>query len=650
MCGICGAVGRSRVPVSPETLDAMVDSLTHRGPDDRGTLLLSPGQGAFSSRAGAALGHRRLSIIDLSSAGRQPLANEDGSVWVTFNGEIYNYLELRRELLEKGHRFKTDTDTEVLVHLYEETGLDFPKRLEGMFAIAVWDARKEQLVLVRDRLGKKPLFYWRTAEELYFASELKALTLLPGFPRTLDPIALEQYFAYQYIPAPRTIWRDARKLPPAHLAVWTPQGRWSQERYWEIDFNREERFTSAREWSERLRSALEESVRRRLRSDVPLGAFLSGGVDSTIIVSLMQKLSDRPIKTFSIGFEQKEYDETALAAATAKRLGTEHTELIVTPDARAIFPQIVAQYDEPYSDSSAIPTWYLCQMTRRHVTVALSGDGGDELFAGYDRYKAVKLAGALDFFPEPIRRFLAGPVRAMIPASISQRSILRRMKRFLEAVGMSPLERYLQWIAIFNRQRLGRLFSNRFREVLRQAYEEEGEEPNPLTVLQAAFARADRRDFATAISVTDLLTYLPGDILTKVDIASMRFALEVRCPMLDTGVVELAARLPIALKMRATKGKLILRETFREYLPPDLEKQPKRGFGVPLDHWFRGPLSGDLRDALLSCDSPCAAYLNPEYTRELVEQHLAAKFDHAGRLWSLLVFNQWLKGQALSGF
>ncbi|MBR2585778.1 MAG: asparagine synthase (glutamine-hydrolyzing) [Thermoguttaceae bacterium] len=650
MCGICGAVGRSRVPVSPETLDAMVDSLTHRGPDDRGTLLLSPGQGAFPSRAGAALGHRRLSIIDLSSAGRQPLANEDGSVWVTFNGEIYNYLELRRELLEKGHRFKTDTDTEVLVHLYEETGLDFPKRLEGMFAIAVWDARKEQLVLVRDRLGKKPLFYWRTAEELYFASELKALTLLPGFPRTLDPIALEQYFAYQYTPAPRTIWRDARKLPPAHLAVWTPQGRWSQERYWEIDFNREERFTSAREWSERLRSALEESVRRRLRSDVPLGAFLSGGVDSTIIVSLMQKLSDCPIKTFSIGFEQKEYDETALAAATAKRLGTEHTELIVTPDARAIFPQIVAQYDEPYSDSSAIPTWYLCQMTRRHVTVALSGDGGDELFAGYDRYKAVKLAGALDFFPEPIRRFLAGPVRAMIPASISQRSILRRMKRFLEAVGMSPLERYLQWIAIFNRQRLGRLFSNRFREVLRQAYEEEGEEPNPLTVLQAAFARADRRDFATAISVTDLLTYLPGDILTKVDIASMRFALEVRCPMLDTGVVELAARLPIALKMRATKGKLILRETFREYLPPDLEKQPKRGFGVPLDHWFRGPLSGDLRDALLSCDSPCAAYLNPEYTRELVEQHLAAKFDHAGRLWSLLVFNQWLKGQALSGF
>lgn len=650
MCGICGAVDRFRLPMSPETLDRFVDALAHRGPDDRGTLLLCPGQGAVPSRAGVALGHRRLSIIDLSTAGRQPLSNEDESVWVTFNGEIYNYVELRRDLLDRGHRFKTDTDTEVLVHLYEEEGLDFPKRLEGMFAIALWDTRKERLILVRDRLGKKPLFYWRTKDRLFFASELKALTVLPDFAKSLDPIAIDQYFTYQYIPAPRTIWRAVRKLPPAHLAVWTPQGQWNLDCYWDIDFNEEQRDVSPQEWSERLRLALEVSVRRRLRSDVPLGAFLSGGIDSTIIVGLTQKLSNRPVKTFSIGFEQKAYDETPLAAATAKRLGTEHTELIVTPNAREIFPQVVAQYDEPYSDSSAIPTWYLCEMTRRSVTVALSGDGGDELFAGYDRYKAVKLAGVLDFLPVPIRRFLAGPVRAILPASISQRSILRRMKRFLEAVGMSPLERYLQWIAIFNRQRLGRLYSSTFCDVLRQAYNEEGEDPNPLTVLQDAFARVCQRDFATAVSFTDLLTYLPGDILTKVDIASMRFALEVRCPMLDTGVVELAARMPIALKMRATKGKLILRETFREFLPADIEKQPKRGFGVPLDHWFRGPLSGDIREALLSPSSPCAPFLDAGYVKALTEQHLTAKFDHASRLWSLLVFNQWLQGQAISLF
>lgn len=643
MCGICGILWTaSDGEVSRSTLDAMTDSLSHRGPDDRGTLLLRPGEGANRGKTGVAFGHRRLSIIDLSEAGRQPLANEDETVWVTFNGEIYNFPELRAELEAKGHRFKTETDTEVIVHLYEEMGADFPKRLSGMFAVALWDCSKERLILARDRLGKKPLFYRREANRLLFASELKSLMTAPNMPRQIDPIALDLYFTYQYIPHPRSIWRGVSKLPPAHRAVWTADGGWSVERYWECDFNVEEKGLSEEEWSALLREKLESAVQKRLRSDVPLGAFLSGGVDSSIVVGLMTKLCPNRVRTFSIGFEQKEYDETPFARRTAQRLGTEHTELIVTPDAEAIFPQIVRQYDEPYSDSSAIPTWYLCEMTRRDVTVALSGDGGDELFAGYDRYKAVALAGRLDFLPLWLRRFLAGPVRAAIPASTSQRSTLRRGKRFLEAVGMEPMERYLQWIAIFNRQRLDSLYSSAFKNRLTQFAADEAPGYDRLDFLRDAAAVSNRRDPITSIALTDVLTYMPCDILTKVDIASMRHALEVRCPLLDTDVVELAVKIPIGLKLRGRKGKRILRETFREFLPPELENRPKTGFGVPLDHWFRGPLKGAITDALTDPQSPSAEYFNGEYVRRILDDHITGRFDHAYRLWSLLVFHQWL--------
>lgn len=647
MCGICGIIWTSADgEISRQTLDTMTDALTHRGPDDRGTLILRPNEGKNRSAAGVAFGHRRLSIIDLSESGRQPLSNEDETVWVTFNGEIYNFPELRAELEASGHRFKTETDTEVIVHLYEEMGADFPKRLCGMFAVGVWDCGKERLILARDRLGKKPLFYRREANRLIFASELKSLMAAPNIPHEIDPIALDEYFTYQYVPHPRTIWQGVSKLPPAHVAVWT-RGGWNISRYWECDFNDEQQGLSAEEWSDRLREALENAVQKRLRSDVPLGAFLSGGIDSTVIVGLMAKLSPNRVKTFSIGFAQKEYDETPFARETARRLGTEHTELMVTPDAKAIFPEIVRQYDEPYSDSSAIPTWYLCEMTRRDVTVALSGDGGDELFAGYDRYKAVALSRRLDFLPLALRRFLAGPVRTMIPASISQRSILRRGKRFLEAVGMEPMERYLQWIAIFNRQRLDALYSPKFKARIADFAAEEGSPYDRLDLLRQAAAASSRRDFITTISLTDVLTYMPCDILTKVDIASMRHALEVRCPMLDTDVVELAVKMPLKFKLRGTKGKRILRDTFREFLPPELKNRPKTGFGVPLDHWFRGPLRQTVSDTLLDPHSPCADFFDPSFVRRMTDEHLNGKFDHAYRLWSLLVFHQWAAEQGL---
>ena len=640
MCGICGIVWNSG-EVAPETLDAMTDAMTHRGPDDRGTLLLRPGEGINRGKTGVAFGHRRLSIIDLSDAGRQPLSNEDGTVWITFNGEIYNFPELRAELEAKGHRFKTATDTEVIVHLYEEYGADFPSRLSGMFAIALWDAVKERLLLVRDRVGKKPLYYRAEPNRLIFASELKSLMKAPGVPRELDPIAVDQYFAYQYIPHPRTIWRGVAKLPPGRRAVWTPADGLAVQPYWNPDFNAEEEHLSEGEWSERLRETLEGAVRRRLRSDVPLGTFLSGGIDSTIVTALAQKFSPNRVRTFSIGFAQKEYDETPFARETAKRLGTEHTEFFVTPDAENIFPLLVRQYDEPFADSSAIPTWYLCELTRREVTVALSGDGGDELFAGYDRYKAVSLGGRLDFLPRFTRRLLAGPLRAMIPASTRQRSILRRGKRFLEAVGMSPLERYLQWIAIFNRQRLAELYSPAFKRRLQSFAAENAPGYDTLDFLAENRSRSARRDFVTSISLTDVLTYLPCDILTKVDIASMRHALEVRCPILDAEVVELAIQMPLAFKLRGRKGKKILRDTFREYLPPDLENRPKTGFGVPIDHWFRGPLKKLVTETLTDRSAPCADFFNAAYVRRLLDEHLSGAFDHAYRLWSLLVFYQW---------
>ncbi len=420
MCGITGAVwteyGR---PLEQETLLRMTEVLRHRGPDDEGyytsDVLTHAYPGAI---AGVALGHRRLSIIDVAG-GKQPISNEDGTIWTIFNGEIYNFRDLRRRLQGSGHTLRTDSDTETIVHLYEDEGVDFLRHLEGMFALAIWDARRRQLVLARDRLGKKPLVYRVENGRLLFASELKSLLEVPDVPREIDPGAVDEYLTYQYVPHPNTIFRGIRKLPPAHFAVYR-DGRLNVGCYWQPDFTREVRRPAA-DYRRELRRLLTAAVEKRLQSEVPLGAFLSGGVDSSIVVALMQQLVRQPVKTFSIGFPVAEFDETHYAREVARHLGTDHHEERVEPDAVSVLPKLVWHYDEPFADSSAIPTYYVAQMTRRHVTVALTGDGGDELFAGYDRYRAVKLAGWFDRLPRGVTRLLAGSWWQRLPASPRQK-------------------------------------------------------------------------------------------------------------------------------------------------------------------------------------------------------------------------------------
>lgn len=632
MCGITGAIWNDPgKAIDVETLRRMTDVLRHRGPDDEGfhssDYRLRPAREAMP---GVALGHRRLSVIGLAT-GHQPIANEDETVWTVVNGEIYNYRELRQRLEGAGHRFRTESDSEVVVHLYEDEGPDMLRHLIGMFALAVWDAREGQLLLARDRLGQKPLVYRHEAGRLLFASELKSLLEVPGVPREIDPRSLDEYLTYQYVPHPRTIFRGIAKLLPAHYLVYR-DGKMSMGRYWDPDFNTERRPTY-RDACAELRETLTEAVRTRLQSDVPLGAFLSGGVDSTIIAGLMQKLNPEPVRTFSIGFPVAEYDETRYARLAAKTLGTRHEEFRVEPSAVEVLDRLVWHFDEPFADSSAVPTWYVSELTRKHVTVALTGDGGDELFAGYPRYRAVQLADWFDRLPDAARNILASNVWQKLPASPRQKSVLRRWKRFVEVLGQSPLRRYLDWIAIFNDARRSDLYDDSFLDRL----------PNidPIEWLWAAAARSAGRDPVTMISLTDLVTYLPCDLMNKVDIASMAHGLECRQPFLDHRVVELAMGLPLEYKMRWGRGKRILLDAFADLVPRPIRRRPKMGFGVPLDAWFRGPLAGFSREILLDPLTRSRGLFRTESVEGLLDDHQAGRFDHSYRLWALLVFELW---------
>jgi len=672
MCGIAGVAWfqPERLPGIAE-IRRMVDVLAHRGPDDSGYFhsgLLATGESGTScwsgdelaarwssvrpDSVGAILGHRRLSIIDLSS-GRQPIANEDGSVHVVLNGEIYNYRELRAELQTRGHRFETSSDTEVIVHLYEEYGDDFVHRLRGMFAIAIWDHRRRRLLLVRDRLGQKPLCYRESNGRLDFASELKALLQLDDAPREIDPVSVSQYLTYQYVPHPRSILTGYAKLPPAHIATYQ-DGRLTVRRYWRppyepgvapalrLDPEEPHGTTETTETTdsslpdispEHLRETLTEAVRLRMRSDVPLGAFLSGGIDSTIIAGLMQSLSEQPIHTFSIGFPVARFDETSFAREASQRLGTIHHEQIVEPEALSILSKLIWHYDEPFSDSSAIPTMYLSEMTRQHVTVALSGDGGDELFAGYDRYKAVAIGTRFDRLPRFLRAIISAKIWQRIPASVEQKSFRRRLRRLLEALGDPPQRRYLRWISIFDASRRQQLLSPGFQQQLGES--------DPASFIEQSYIECPSRDFVTQTTCADLLTYLPCDILTKVDIASMAYGLEARSPFLDHRVVELAARMPLHQKLHGGRGKRILSEAFGDLIPASILERPKMGFGVPLDHWFRHELKPLLFDVLLDDRSLGRGMFNPDTVRQLVTEHIDSKWDHSYRLWNLLVLEMW---------
>jgi asparagine synthase (glutamine-hydrolysing) len=637
MCGICGAVWVDPVSaLQPEELRAMMSRLVHRGPDDSGEY--------FDHHS--ALGFRRLSIIDLSG-GHQPLANEDGSIWTVFNGEIYNFPALRRRLEAKGHHLRSTGDTEVLVHLYEDEGTRMFSLLRGMFALAIWDVRHRTLIMARDRMGQKPLVYRHDEKRLLFSSELKGLLTLPErlVPRRLDPIALDHYLTYGYVPQPRTILNGIFKLPPAHFALWH-EGSFSVEPYWQPDWNRV-RSGSIENDIEELRATLDDAVREQMISDVPLGAFLSGGVDSTIIAGLMQKTSNRQVKTFAIGFREADHDETPFAELAACHLGTEHHSFIVEPKAWETLQELSKQFDEPFADSSALPTWYIARETRRHVTVALTGDAGDELFGGYDRYRALGLTELFQRLPVGPRRLLGGTMVRVIPRSGRSKSRLRKLQRLFEHINDPVADRYLGWMTTFDEYARIELYSEGHLDSLASAGADlrDPSEADPVAITMSAFALAFRRDPITRAMVSDLVTYLPGDLLAKVDQASMAHSLECRGPFLDHRVVELAAAMPTSHKIRFRQGrsKVVLKRAFSELLPPAIKTRPKMGFGVPISRWFRNELKTELKEVLLDPVCLNRGLFRPAAIERLVDEHVREEREHSFRLWALLMLELWFR-------
>ncbi|WP_404310197.1 asparagine synthase (glutamine-hydrolyzing) [Neorhodopirellula lusitana] len=632
MCGITGAVWlRENRRVDDGLIQRMTDVIAHRGPDDSQTWTDPSHRDGLGNPMGVALGFRRLSIIDVDGA-RQPMANEDGSVRMVFNGEVYNYVELRKRLQGAGHQFATQGDGESIIHLYEDIGTDVFSQLNGMFAVAIWDANRNRIVLGRDRIGQKPLYYAFKDGRLVFGSELKSLALVPGVCEEIDPAAIDEFLTYQYIPHPGTIWKGVHKLPPGHFAVLDANGL-RVERYWNYDPSVEQP-VSRGEAIERLRELLSDSVRLRMRSDVPLGSFLSGGIDSSLITALAGDYTDTPLRTFSIGFSVADFDETAYAAKVAKHLHTDHTRFEVNPNAISILDKLVWHYDEPFGDSSAVPTWYLSELTRKSVTVALSGDGGDELFAGYERYRALWLSQKLNRL-FPIHRLPGIGLVNRLPDSDQRHSISRRAKRFLEALGQPPVRRYLNWLQIFPESMRASLYTDEFVAELPGT--------DPTEFLESVWARSEGRDIVTRASTSDVLSYLPCDLMTKVDVASMAHGLEVRQPLLDYRVVEFAASLPVSHKFRGRRGKLLLQDAFGDRIPAEIFTRPKMGFGIPIGKWFREDFRPLVQETMLADDARIQRFFRPEAVADLVSAHNEGRQNHGYRLWNLLILETWLR-------
>ncbi|MGQ0652108.1 MAG: XrtA/PEP-CTERM system amidotransferase [Betaproteobacteria bacterium] len=626
MCGIAGlfdAAGRSEIDRG--LLERMNAAQYHRGPDE----------GAVHAEPGVGLAHRRLSIIDLST-GQQPLWNEDGSVVVIFNGEIYNYQQLVPELTACGHRFRTHSDTEVIVHAWEEWGTACVERFRGMFACALFDRSKETLFLARDRLGVKPLYYAELAHGRWiFGSELKALLVHPELPRTLDPLAVEEYFAFGYIPEPRTIFKGVHKLPPGctlTLKRGAPAPRPAQ--YWDVRFSPTAP-ASVEEASEELIRRLRESVRLRMIADVPLGAFLSGGVDSGAVVATMAGLSAEAVNTCSISFTEPAYDESAYAAKVAERYGTRHRVEQVDPDDFSLVDSLANVYDEPYADSSAIPTYRVCELARKHVKVALSGDGGDESFGGYRRYRwHMNEERVRAVVPAAVRRPVFGLLGELYPKADWAPRVLRA-KATLQALARNSVEAYFHSVSALHDGMRSRLFSAALKREL-QGY-------GAIEVFRRHAANAPSGHPLSLIQYLDLKTYLVGDINTKVDRASMAHALEVREPLMDHPLVEWLASLPPELKLRNGEGKLLLKRSLEPYLPREILYRPKMGFAVPLAKWFRGPLRQSVREAVLGPVLADTGWFDAAYLRRLVDAHQSGVNDYSVPLWSLLMFESFLR-------
>ena len=631
MCGICGEITFDGAPVRAETIVAMRDQLVHRGPDDLGVYV--------SAAARAGLGFRRLRIIDLSPAANQPMTNEDGTVRVVFNGEIYNFRELRTALKARGHGFRTNADTEVIVHLYEERGAALVEDLDGMFAIAVWDERAGRLVLARDRAGKKPLFYYRDARRLVFGSEIKALFAHPAVPIEIDRAAVPAYFQHGYVPHPSTLYRGVAQVNPASVMTVEPDGRVAERRYWQLEYpdaGSQERVDPAAARA-RVRELVTAAVKRRLVSDVPLGAFLSAGIDSTIVVGVMSRLMNEPVKTFTIGFEHAggpgniaAYDETAGARQVAERFKTDHTEFRVKPAAVQLIDRLIWHHDGAFGDSSAIPTYLVSELTRPHVTVALTGDGGDELFAGYLRFRAALDAERL---PRRTGEVLEAALR-LLPAAPHERHLLARARRFARFMHLPLVERAARWNSIFPDD-LPMLLHP---DVLRSAGP-----LDPLAHLRPGLEALRTLSPLSQLLAANFASYLPDDLLVKTDRCTMAKSLEARAPLLDTALMEYAASLPDAFKLRGRRTKAILRDAFADLVPPQIDQRPKTGFGVPLDAWFRGELREFVRDMLLGSSAASRPYVRHDRVHQLVDDHQAGRGNYGHQLWALVCFERWLQ-------
>ena len=612
MCGIAGFIDIQRSRDDAERLiESMCRVIRHRGPDDQGTWVGD----------GIALGARRLSIIDLAG-GHQPISNEDQSILTVYNGEIYNYRELQHEFLERGHRFSTKSDTETILHAYEEYGDDCVKHLRGMFSFAIWDRKRHRLLAARDRFGKKPLHYYWDGQRLIFGSEIKSI-LEAGIPREINPMALDEYLVYGYVPTPNTLFKSIFKLPAAHLLIYE-DGQVNTKRYWELPFTptcRDDEATAI----ERTYLLLKDAVQVRLMSEVPLGAFLSGGVDSSLIVGLMSSMMSRPVKTFSIGFEEADYSELPYARQIAKHFGTEHHEFVVRPDLISVLPQLVWAYDEPFADSSMLPTYYVSKLAREHVTVALTGDGGDEIFGGYTRYGREL---SINRIPA-LLRLLLGSAGVLMPEGMRGKTRLSNMLR-------DPATRYTQAI---------RLFPDSWRPLLyHREYFAHLSKHNSCERLISQFVAVPHLDILSQMQYVDVHTYLTDDILVKVDKASMLNSLETRAPMLDQHLVEYVSSLPSTVRTLNGTLKYLLKKVAADLLLVEILTRRKQGFSVPIKHWFRSNLANYAYDVLDSARARQRGIFNPQFIQGLLKAHASTKLvDHSEAIWALLCLELWFE-------
>jgi asparagine synthase (glutamine-hydrolysing) len=619
MCGIVGKINFNKKIVTEKEIKKMTKVLAHRGPDDAGVFI----------DQNVGLGHHRLAIIDLSAQGHQPMSDNDNKIWLTYNGEIYNFLDLRKELAKEGIKFKSRTDTEVIIYLYKKYGLDCFSYLRGMFALAIWDKNKKQLILARDRLGQKPLKYYFDNNCFIFASELKAILQAKEVSKEPDWEAVDEYLTYKYVPGPKTGFKNIYKLPPAHYLIIKENGEQIMQRYWQIDYLKKSELSEPA-WEKKIIEKLTQAVRLRLISDVPIGAHLSGGIDSSLIVALMAQALPQRVKTFSIGFQEKKYNELPFAKMVAKRYHTDHHELIIKPNAVEILPKLVYHYEEPYADASALPTWYLSEATKQHMAVALNGDGGDENFAGYERYNAMKLHAQLKKIPgKNIIKTLNQLFYRLTGAKIFQKGY-----RLTNSFHPSPYNFYLNIIQYFSPGEKDKIYTANFKKLI--------EHSDWYRASQKVFDQGKKLNWLDQLLYTGLHTHLPDDLLAKVDIASMAHSLEIRSPFLDFEFLELTAQMPARLKLAGHNKKYLLKKIATKYLPKECIYRPKQGFTIPLEFWFRGRLNNYLQDSIL--DKKFLAYgFAWQGIAKMINDHEKHRHNYENQLWTLLCLRLWLK-------